>query len=297
MALVLDLATVERIKRLAIAAMFADEMLRRRVVLKGGNALAMVHGLAGRASRDLDFSMPDEFAPSDLADVQARFERAFRAVFRDGGFELVAFEFEEVPPDRSDPALWFWGGYRIRIKVIGRDRFQALANESTRQSHEAIVVDGRGGRWFKVDVSKHEHCDPTVQAEVGGYVVAAYTPSLVVIEKLRALCQQLPAYDAVIAGKNRSARARDFFDIVRCVDAYGIDVTASSAVKTAHRVFAAKRVPPDFLLLLPESREFHRTDVRSLEETVDRSVSLQPFDYYFDRVIEMAASLHVAWHV
>lgn len=41
---VLDLNFLERIKTLAIVAMFSDDDLMERLVLKGGNALDIVYG-------------------------------------------------------------------------------------------------------------------------------------------------------------------------------------------------------------------------------------------------------------
>jgi len=45
------------IKQTAIIAMFADDDLMDVLVLKGGNAMDIVHQVNSRASIDLDFSM------------------------------------------------------------------------------------------------------------------------------------------------------------------------------------------------------------------------------------------------
>ena len=50
-----DLDRIEKIKRLAIIAMFSDDDLMERLVLKGGNALDIVYEIGSRASMDLDF--------------------------------------------------------------------------------------------------------------------------------------------------------------------------------------------------------------------------------------------------
>lgn len=49
------------IRRLTIRALFADDTLMERLVLKGGNALSLVYGLSPRASLDLDFSLETDF--------------------------------------------------------------------------------------------------------------------------------------------------------------------------------------------------------------------------------------------
>jgi predicted nucleotidyltransferase component of viral defense system len=47
----------EDIRKLTITALFSDEVLFEQLVLKGGNALSLVHGISPRDSLDLDFSM------------------------------------------------------------------------------------------------------------------------------------------------------------------------------------------------------------------------------------------------
>jgi len=49
------------IRRHTIIALFSDDFLLNRLVLKGGNALEIAHDLVHRGSVDLDFSIPDEF--------------------------------------------------------------------------------------------------------------------------------------------------------------------------------------------------------------------------------------------
>ena len=45
---------LDRIKRLAIVAMFSDDGLMEKLVLKGGNLLDLVYGISTRASLDVD---------------------------------------------------------------------------------------------------------------------------------------------------------------------------------------------------------------------------------------------------
>ena len=56
-----DLAVLERVKRLAVMAMFSDDELLDELVLKGGNAMALIHKLTSRESVDLALSMPPAF--------------------------------------------------------------------------------------------------------------------------------------------------------------------------------------------------------------------------------------------
>jgi predicted nucleotidyltransferase component of viral defense system len=57
---------IDRIKELVVIAMFSDDELMDRLVLKGGNALDIIHQVSVRASIDVDFSMSDDFRPERL---------------------------------------------------------------------------------------------------------------------------------------------------------------------------------------------------------------------------------------
>jgi predicted nucleotidyltransferase component of viral defense system len=54
----MDFATI---RRLVIISVFADDVLMNRLVLKGGNALSLVHRIGSRSSIDVDFSVADDF--------------------------------------------------------------------------------------------------------------------------------------------------------------------------------------------------------------------------------------------
>ena len=57
------------IKKLTIIAMFSDDDLLNRLVLKGGNALDIVYRLNSRSSIDVDFSMEEEFRPDEIDEI------------------------------------------------------------------------------------------------------------------------------------------------------------------------------------------------------------------------------------
>ena len=50
-----------------------------------------------------------------------------------------------------------------------------------------------------------------------------YTPEMIVLEKLRALCQSIPEYKTIIPSANIKGRARDFYDIWNICEMYPID--------------------------------------------------------------------------
>ncbi len=75
-------ATVEEleiIKRTAIVAMFADDDLMDLLVLKGGNAMDIIHQANARASVDLDFSIVSD---RNYEVMQSKIERAIQTTFK-----------------------------------------------------------------------------------------------------------------------------------------------------------------------------------------------------------------------
>jgi len=86
----MDLADI---RRLVIIAVFSDDVLYGRLVLKGGNAISLVYGYGGRGSLDVDFSIDGDF--EDLADAAKRIEVALSDRFRAAGH--VLFDITSCP--------------------------------------------------------------------------------------------------------------------------------------------------------------------------------------------------------
>ena len=85
---------LDKIKRLAIIAMFSDDDLMDQLVLKGGNALDVVYNVTPRASLDLDFSIPTEFKPSELSYIQSRIKSILEEVFNENGYNVFDLRFK-----------------------------------------------------------------------------------------------------------------------------------------------------------------------------------------------------------
>ena len=88
----MDLADI---RRLVIIAMFSDDALFNRLVLKGGNAISLVYGYGSRSSLDVDFSVDGDF--NDLAETARRIEAALTDRFRSVGYMLFDYSFAPRP--------------------------------------------------------------------------------------------------------------------------------------------------------------------------------------------------------
>jgi predicted nucleotidyltransferase component of viral defense system len=276
------------VRRLTIVALFSDDHLFEQLVLKGGNALNLVYGLSPRTSLDLDFSIERDF--TDLNDTRKRIFRAVRERFSSVGLVVFDESFEPKPPVPGPNQPPWWGGYELRFKLIEEARYKALGGSLEALRRNALVVGREQQRKFSVDISKYEYCEGSVEREMDSYTIYVYSPEMIVVEKLRAICQQMPEY---VLRSQPSARARDFYDIWRVMTATGLNLATPEIIELARHVFAAKEVPLELLAKMRNQREVHRPDWHAVAAAV--AESLNDFDFYFEFVVERVAALEALW--
>lgn len=283
---ILDAEDRPRLQRLGIVSMFTDDELRGRFALKGGNALDLVFGLSDRASLDLDFSMSSAFAREELPDVRTKLARALESAHLPAGYRVFDVQLEEKPESLTPNLEGFWGGYKLRYKVIEAERYAAHAGDVEALRRNATEVGPRGSRTAEIDISRFEYCGAAMAWEFEGHRILVYTPKMLVAEKLRAICQQTPDYTAFVRSHRRK-RARDFLDIHALVTKGGARLTGPDDLELVRLVFAAKRVSLAFLPRIGESRHWHSEDWPSVVDTVRGKTNIGGFDFYFDFVRDM----------
>jgi predicted nucleotidyltransferase component of viral defense system len=287
----MELDRLGEIKKLAIIAMFSDDDLMDTLVLKGGNLLDVVYQVASRASIDLDFSMASEFTPSQWSGLGERIKRRMRETFQPHGYEVFDVHLTERPRNVTQDMAEFWGGYRIEFKVITSEEFTRLDGDIEAARHQANIIGPGRKRTFKIDVSKFEYCSSKIPKDFDDYRIYIYSPEMLLFEKLRAICQQMPEYAEIVNSPSQSPRARDFFDIHTTFENFTIDLDSPENRELLGNIFAAKRVPLELLGRIPAYRDFHRDDFTSVKDTVKPDVELKDFNFYFDYVVSAIESL------
>lgn len=282
-----DLITLEQIKKLAVTAMFSDDELMDQLVLKGGNAMALIHQLTSRESVDIDFSMRHDFPDGSQA-VQGRIEHALQRTFRPAGYEPFDFKMEEKPAEVSPDLAGFWGGYGVEFKLVSNARFAELKGDLAKLRNVALGI-GQGRKFF-IDISRFEYVDDKEPAELDGYHIYVYSPLMIACEKLRAICQQMEEYAPVVKRRKRpgAQRARDFLDIHTLVESLRLDMLSPKALDITRQMFALKHVELSWLGNINNYREFHRQGFSSVKDTVHKSFELQEFDFYVNYVVKLA---------
>jgi hypothetical protein len=115
---------------------------------------------------------------------------------------------------------------------------------------------------------------------------------MIAVEKLRAVCQQLPDYEIKGQGKQR---ARDFYDIHLIETKGRIDLGSAENRSLLENIFQAKRVPVALLGKLESQRGFHREDWPAVVNAIGKDDL--GFDYYFDYTLRVVERLKPLWDV
>ena len=268
---------IEKIKLLTLKALMNDEKLMYGLVLKGGNALQLVYEITDRASMDIDFSQEGDFSELDFERISSTLNVLLNEQFQTEG--LVAFDIKFIEKPKSGKVK-VWKGYNIEFKVVDSDKYDPDNLTETRKYAYKIVDQSTK---FSVDISSYEYVANSRKVDVEGTILNVYTPEMIVLEKLRALCQSIPEYKDIIPTARPKGRARDFYDIWNLCQNFSIDFTSKENKILLREIFAAKKVPVEFLKLLPEYKEFQKQNWSSVEDTL--SADNQGFDFYYDFVM------------
>lgn len=271
---------LERIKITTITSLFADDELLELFVLKGGNAMSIIYGVNARASADIDISVEPGFVYSQKWPI---IENALITGFREIGYMVFDARMNPRPGKQSEELNSFWCGYLISFKLISLTRALECNEDIETMRREAVQLGT--GTQFTVDVSRYEYTTGKEVHELDNYTVYVYSPEMIICEKLRALCQQMPEYGEIIKNKSLgNQRARDFFDIEALIIKFKINLGDERIQNIVKMMFEAKKVPLNLLNKIHETKSFHEIGYDEVRATMDPGTEIRPFEYYFNFV-------------
>jgi len=178
------------------------------------------------------------------------------------------------------------------FKVSEKHKYDELQSDPDSLRRHSLVIGPVQQRVFTIDLSKYEYVTGKVELELDDYTIYAYSPRMIAIEKLRAICQQMPDYPLK---HYPTARARDFYDIHLIAVLSGMDFSSPVNLELTREIFAAKEVPLKFLGRIKDQREFHRPDWDSVKASSSEEEEVEDFDYYFDFVAKRVKSMKALW--
>lgn len=293
----MELDYVEQIKKYAIIAMFSDDDLMDMLVLKGGNVLDLIYGVSARSSIDIDLSMENEFDEKNVGIIIEKIQKVLEDTFQEAGYIVFDIKFVETPQNITPDLKDFWGGYEIEFKVIEKNKYPDLKNDIESLRRNALVVGPKNRKKFFIQISKFEFCEQKQEYDIEGYRIYLYSPEMIVFEKIRAICQQMPEYRKLVKSSHQTARARDFVDIFFLLKKYKIRIDSKDNIKLLKCIFDAKRVPLELIGKIYNYKEFHRQDFDAVKDTVKAGIKLKDFDFYFDYIIRICNVLKPFWEI
>ena len=257
-----------------ILALYQSPDLAKRLYLKGGSALRLFDHQTSRLSIDADFSIP-----SELDDPDAFFEILRSCVesrFADHELDVIDFNHKKKPKISPTNRPDWWGGWSCEFKLV--DQIHSERTLVTRRRH-ALIPDEANSPKITIDISEHEYCGTHRSKTIGGVTIQGYSRELLVLEKLRAICQQHPDYKYRLS-KNRS---RDFYDIYELTADYD-NAFVQKCSRHINKVFAAKEVPLELLKSIWND-EFIDEQRRGFEQVRDTVLGLvYDFGVYVEHV-------------
>lgn len=217
-----------------IIAIYSNPQMAKLLILKGGSAMRMFDDQNTRLSIDADFSVETILTNTDP--VFLKMKMCLAARFTPHGFELIDFIAKKKPKKLRKGFPEWWGGWACEFKLVDQKHSNKALETKRRNAH---IPDGANSPKISIDLSEHEYCGKQRTKTVQGTKIRAYSREMLVLEKLRAICQQHPEYPYRQQTKNR---ARDFYDI----HALTIDTNDDFVRRCQHHlkgVFEAKEVP------------------------------------------------------
>jgi hypothetical protein len=181
----------------------------------------------------------------------------------------------------------FWGGYKLTFKIIPTDLFIANKDNLDFLRRHAVSLNEGDKKIYSVDISKYEYIGKARPKEIDGTVSYVYSPEMLAIEKLRAICQQDPLYrEEIVFSMSRRPRARDFYDIYNLCQSFKIDFRSNDNKELLELIFQAKKVPNKLICRIPEFYEFHFSGWDNVIQTIEQSEVIKEFRFYFDFVVD-----------
>lgn len=230
--------------------------------------------------------MPDDFA--DIEDAKERIFKGLTNRFASEGYIVFDEKFEKKPSQLGEGQSERWGGYQVEFKIAPREVFLEYETKlQVLRSKKATITGAEQKRTFKIDISKYEFCATKQEAELDDYTIYVYSLPMMAIEKLRAICQQMPEYKE--RRHDPKPRARDFFDIYSIIQAQQFDIVTPENIELLKNIFAAKEVPLELLWEIKNTKKFHKADWSAVKQSVPGEI--KKFKFYFDFVVDQINKL------
>lgn len=280
---------LEYFRDLIFKALFSDSEIKSILLLKGGQLLN-VFGISDRASYDIDFTIE-----SDKNEIFKKLEPKMKLNLENTlcshGYLVIDYTFKTKPGKRHPTLPPYWGGYEISFKIISKEKEKTLKKkwrneEDLKQimSKAALQLGSGNSTKISIDLSYHEYSGEAEEIEISsqGITIRAYRPIIVIYEKIRALCQNIPGTHLPTNKANRSRDLLDIYKLIYTESPYSSteqEILSIEYITELMKVFASKKVPLELLLELEKSRDNLEIDFN--EKLIQTSPDAEKVTFYF----------------
>ena len=285
-----------KIKKLALISLVSDDILMDKLVLKGGTCLELAYKIHCRSSKDIDFSIDNEFSDAEIAQIMSDLPEIFNKNFSKIGYYAFDFRIKNKPVHM--PIDIKMTGYNLSFKLVSNDVHNEFKDNIDKLRNRALSLGQSDKKDFVIDISKFEYTQNKEEKEIDGHKIYVYPPVMIICEKLIAICQKMKEYRNN-PGDADLPRARDFWDIFLVQENLPrVDFKLPENRNSLKHVFDAKDVDMNLLLKLEEKRHIHEDDFRNVQLT-DAANKKYPthFDFYFEYVLDLIKDLEEFWIV
>lgn len=265
---------IDEVIKETIIAIYSDPAPSINLFLKGGSAMRLFDNLTSRLSIDVDFSI--DAAVDDETSFFNDMESKIGKRFCELEFDIIDFNWKKKPRKKSKGQPDWWGGWAFQFKIVS---FVHREKTLEARRRNALIPEGANSSKITVEISEHEYCKNGRTKSINGVEILGYSRELIVLEKIRAICQQHPDY----LYKSSKNRARDFYDIYELT----ADVDDDFAHRCSHhleKVFNAKGVSLEILkfLWVEDFIDIQRKGFDQVRNTVQGKV--HDFDVYVENL-------------
>lgn len=270
---------MNEIKLATLRALMSDDILMQGLVLKGGNALQLAYDITDRGSIDIDFSMENDFSLKDYERLNRVISTLLTKQF--DSLDLIPFDvkLKEKPKEGSIPQ---WKGYLLEFKLISKELNDKFKDNIDSKRRNALSIKDNHSTRYTVDISAYEYTSTSTRKEIDGIILRVYTPEMIVIEKIRAICQSMDEYKEIVTTAGQKKRARDIYDICNLYDKFP-NIASEITGELIINIFQAKQVPINFIDKIIDIKERYREDWESVKATIFDGEDLESYDFYFDQ--------------
>lgn len=223
---------IKDVLEIAVISIFSDKELSKQLVLKGGFAINLLEKIDNRLSTDIDLSY--KACIKDALKFSNLIKHALESEFKNHDYDVIDFDFTKKPKVSKNKPSW-WGGWLCEFKLSTiKDR--KLSDQQRRR--QALIPEESNNSTIEIEISEHEYWGTAHKTKIKGVSINGYSREMLVVEKIRAMCQQHPKYPYALP-RNRT---RDLVDIYNLSEDHLDKVFLDKCKSELPKSFEAKEV-------------------------------------------------------